>query len=296
MMRFYPRKHFHISAFILFFIVIFPFPSNAEGKLKVVASFSIIGDMVREVAGDNVELKTLVKAGEDAHEYEPTPEDIKNMAQADVVFINGLHFEGWMGRLIKSSDYKGKIIAVSDNINAINGDPHAWQDLRNAKIYIINIRNTLAAMDKQNSKKYSANASVYIEKLSELDSWLKEEISKIPKDKRVVISTHDAFGYFARAYGVEFISALGISTHSQASAASLARLIDKVRAKKVSVVFLENMTDSRMMQQLKNDAGARIGGTLYSDSLSTVGGEAPDYLSMIKHNADLLISAMNNTK
>lgn len=292
--RFYPRKHFHLNNMVLLLVVFLPFSAQADGKIKVVASFSIIGDMVKQIAGDRVELSVLVKAGGDAHEYEPTPADVKRVSEADVIFINGLQFEGWMDRLIKSANYKGKIVVVSDGSKLIDGDPHAWQDLSNGKVYAANIRISLIALDIKNSEKYNRNYYLYEDNLTKLDLWLKENISKVPPEKRVVISTHDAFGYFARAYGVRFISALGISTHSQASAVDMARLVDNVRAKKVRVVFLENMTDSRLIKQLEKDAGAYIGGTLYSDSLSAEGGEAADYVSMFRHNAKLLIEAMQS--
>jgi len=276
------------------------FAAHADGKLKVVVSFSILGDMVGQVAGDNVELKVLVGPNGDVHEYDPTPADAKSLANADLVFINGLGLEGWMERLIKSSGYKGQVIVVTKGITPLSSlergskafDPHAWQNIENGKIYVGNITDALALADKINSSQYKNNSKVYLNKLDNLDKWVREEINTVPPTKRKVISTHDAFQYFAHAYGVEFIAPLGVSTESEATAADMAKLIDQIRQQKITAVFFENMTDSRLIKQLEADAGAFVGGTLYSDALSASGGDAPDYMSMFKHNVPLLVAAM----
>jgi zinc/manganese transport system substrate-binding protein len=278
--------------FLIILISLLPTLAHATEKPKVVASFSIIGDMTREVAGDNIELKTLVGANGDAHEYEPTPTDVKAIASADLLLINGLKFEGWVERLIKSANYKGKVIVVSNGGKLIENDPHAWQDLNNGRIYVDNIKNALVEIDKSNAEKYQKNAAAYNTKLTELDSWVKSEISKIPSEKRNVITTHDAFQYFAKAYGINFISALGISTSSQASAKDIAKLVGQIRNKKVTALFLENISDSRLIKQLEKDTGAHIGGTLYSDSLSANDEPATSYIEMFKHNAQELVKAM----
>lgn len=273
-------------------LALLSFPATSYAKPQVIASFSIIGDMTREIAGDNIEIKTLVGANSDTHGYEPTPADAKAIAHADLVLINGLGLEGWMERLIKSSGYKGAMVIISNGINPIGNDPHAWQDLQNGKIYAANIRDALIKIDAVHAAEYQANASEYIKKLNELDNWVKSEIAKIPPGKRNVISTHDAFGYFSRAYAINFIAASGISNESQASAAGIAKLIDQIRAKGVKVIFLENMTDPRLMKQLEKDAGAHIGGTLYSDSLSKKNEAAPNYIKMFQHNVEELVKAL----
>ncbi len=280
----------------LLFLTLLPIPVLASSKPQVIASFSIIGDMAHEIGGDNINIKTLVGTNGDAHEYSPTPTDAKIIASADLVLVNGLGFEGWMARLVKSSGYKGEVITLSNGVNAIDGDPHAWQDLANGKIYAANIRDALIKIDEAHTAKYNANAAAYIKKLDELDSWVKVRTAEIPPEKRSVISTHDAFGYFSRAYGINFIAPQGISTQSQASGINMAKLIDQIRSSKISVVFLENMIDPRLMKQLETDAGAHIGGTLYSDSLSEAGEAAPTYISMFKHNVQVLIEAIQKTK
>lgn len=280
----------------LLLTVALTFSAHAEGKLKVVASFSILGDMVKNVAADDVELKILVGANGDAHEYQPTPADAKAISKADLVIVNGLGFEGWLSRLIKSSDYKGKIVEASNSVlpsKLENGDdPHAWQSLENGKIYIKNIRDALISADKFHADDYIKNAESYLKKLDGLDAWVKNEISKVPVEKRKVISTHDSFGYFAKAYNVEFLAPQGISTESQATAADVAKLIDQIRAQKITAVFFENMTDSRLIKQLEKDAGAHVGGTLYSDALSAENESASNYILMFQNNITLLVNAM----
>ncbi len=278
--------------FLLLLVILFSFTSYAQEKPKIITSFSIIADMTREVGSDNIELKTLVGANGDAHEYEPTAADVKAIAEADLVLINSLKFEGWMERLIKSARYNGKVVVVSDGSQLIENDPHAWQDLRNGKIYVENIKNALVEIDKIHAGDYQKNARDYIKKLDELNSWVKNEINKISPEKRNVITTHDAFQYFAEAYNINFISALGVSTGTQASASDIAKLIDQIRSQKASAIFLENMSDPRLMKQLAKDSGAHIGGTLYPDSLSAKDEPAPSYIEMFKHNVRELVKAM----
>jgi zinc/manganese transport system substrate-binding protein len=284
-------------------LILLPFPSAyAQDKLKVIASFSILGDMVKNVAGDDIDLKVLVGANSDTHEYQPAPADAIAIANADIVFINGLGLEGWVDRLIKSSGYKGKLVKATAGISPLesaktNGhrhgqDPHAWQDVKNGIIYVTNIRDALIEADKAHADDYRKNATAYIKKLEELDNWVRAEIAKVPAEKRMVISTHDAFKYFARAYEVDFLAAQGMNTEAQPSAANIASLINQVRDQKVKAVFLENMADSRLIKQLEKDGGAHIGGTLYSDAISAPDGPAPSYIGMFKHNVPALVEAM----
>ena len=278
--------------FIVIMLLLISNSAYAADKLKVVASFSILGDMVHELAGDAIELKTLVGPNGDTHEYEPTPADAKALSQADLVLVNGLELEGWMERLIQSSGYRGKVVVASQGITLLNNDPHGWQSLTNGKIYVTNIRDALVNADPVHAATYNKNAQSYNEQLTALDAWVRAQIATVPAEKRKVISTHDAFTYFADAYGVTFIAPLGTSTQAQPSAKELAKLVDQIRAKHVTAVFFENMTDSRLMKQLKKDAGAHIGGTLYSDALSAANEPAPSYIAMFKHNVPQLVQAM----
>ena len=275
--------------------------------LKVVASFSILGDLAREVGGDRIELHTLVGPDSDAHVYQPTPADAKTIAQANLVIVNGHGFEGWIDRLIKSSGYRGSVVRASTGIKTLklkhdehghghdsDVDPHAWQDLANAQRYVDNIAQALAKADPAGQSTYLANAEKYKQAIVTLDGELKTAFNAIAKDKRKVVTTHDAFGYFSRAYGIAFISPVGINTDAEASAADIGRIIKQIRREKIPAVFMENISDPRLLERIRQESGARIGGVLYSDSLSKADGPAATYLEMMRHNAKTLASALTN--
>lgn len=268
--------------------------------LQVVASFSIIGDFARVVAGDHAAVTTLVGPESDAHSYDPTPSDAKTLAHADLIIVNGLGLEGWMDRLIASSGYKGQPLIASQGIQPLvledvsHPDPHAWQDIHNVKIYVTNIRDALIAKDPAHATDYAANAMHYLSELEALDQWVKAEIARISSSKRALITTHDAFQYFAHAYGITLHAPLGMNTESSPSAKAMAHLIDQIRSEHIHALFMENITDNRLIEQLKNDSNAYIGGTLYSDALSGAGGPAPTYLRMIKHNVTLMVEGMGH--
>ncbi len=283
----------------LMVVFLFSAQAYAQEKLHVVASFSILGDMVKQVAGDAVELTTLVGPDADTHAYSPSPADARELARADLVITNGLGLEGWLERLAVASGKKANIVAVTDGVHALQLeenpaeiDPHAWQSLSNGKIYVKNIRNALTAADPAHEALYRANAARYLNELDKLESWVKAEIDAIPPHQRNVISTHDAFRYLGEEYKVKFLAPLGISTESQASAADIAKLIDQVRTIHIRAVFLENMTDSRLIRQLEKDADAYVGGMLYSDSLSRPDGPAASYVALFRHNVSVLAEGM----
>ena len=283
------------SLFLFLLLLSSPLAANAE-KITVVTSFSILGDMVGQIAGDKVNSITLVGANSDAHVYEPTPADAKTISQANLVIMNGLGFEGWIDRLIKASNYKGDVVTASEDVVPImvnnSPDPHAWQDISNGKLYVINILSALSKADPQNAVTYSNNAANYLKTLSAVDEWTHAAIEKVPMEKRSAITSHDALRYFAHAYNVQFISPLGNSTNGEASARYIAQLIDLMRRKQVRAVFLENMTDSRQVKQLITDGDGILGGTLYTDALSDSAGPAPTYTEMFRHNVTLLVQAM----
>jgi zinc/manganese transport system substrate-binding protein len=269
---------------------------DKQEKMPVVATFSILADFVRNVGGDRVTVSTLVQPNGDAHVYQPSPADAKKVADAKIVFMNGLGLEGWFDRLVKASGGKGAIVITTKGIKPHemeeneNGktekkiDPHAWQSIANAKIYTANIRDALIAADPAGRKVYAENATDFIRRLNDVEKEVKAAIAKIHPDKRRVITTHDAFGYFASAYGIEFIAPQGVSTESEPSAKDVARIIRQIREEKIPAVFLENISDPRLMQQIANETGAKIGGTVYSDSLSDENGPASTYIEMMEHN------------
>ena len=272
-------------------------PVRAADRINVVASFSIIADFVRNVGGDRVRVTTLVGPDGDAHVYAPTPADAKRVAEAKLVFVNGLGFEGWLSRLLKSAGGKGVVLTATSGIAPLKrgsqADPHAWQSVANARIYVTNIRDALAAASPADAEAFKANASAYLAELDALDREVREAIAKVPESRRKVISTHDAFGYFAAAYGVQFIAPLGVSTESEASARDVARIITQIRTAKIPAVFLENVTDPRLMGRIAAETGARLGGTLYSDSLTGEKGDSPTYIAMVRHNIKALTSALS---
>jgi len=273
-------------------------PARAQDRLNVVASFSILGDLVRNVGGDRVNVTTLVGADGDVHVYAPAPADARKIADARLLVINGLGLEGWLPRLLQASGSKAPIIMTTRGIAPLkagsDADPHAWQSVVNAKIYVSNISEALVAADSADAGVFRANAQAYLAKLDALDREVREAVEQIPPARRKVISTHDAFGYFASAYGIEFIAPLGVSTESEASARDIARIITQIRTAKIPAVFLENISDPRLVSRIAAETGARVGGTLYSDSLTGEKGAAPTYIDMVRHNIKSLTSALAN--
>lgn len=279
----------------------------AAQEVKAVATFSIAADMVERVAGDRVTLTTLVTPDADAHVFEPTPAHARALGQARIVFLNGLGFEPWLDRLMKSTGSRATRVRLTAGVKARAfsagdhdehdghhhaADPHAWQDVRNALIYVRNTANALVTADPANSAFYKANAAAYATELRALDAEIRAALAKVPKRQRRVITSHDAFGYFAEAYDVEFIAPLGLSTDAQASAKGVARLIEQIKREKITAVFVENITDPRLIEQIARETGAKVGGKLYSDALSTKAGPAPTYVAMMRHNVRLLTAAM----
>jgi zinc/manganese transport system substrate-binding protein len=275
--------------------------ASAQDRLKVVATFSILGDFVKNVGGERVEMRTLVGANSDAHVYQPSPSDAKTLADAKVVFANGLGFEGWIARLIKASGTKAAMVVATKGVKprkAADGhahddaDPHAWQSVKNAKTYVTNIRDGLITADPAGKAAYETNAAAYLAKLDALDAEVKAEVAKIPAERRKIITTHDAFGYFAAAYGVAFIAPQGVSTESDVSARDVAKIIGQIKEQSIPAVFLENVTDDRLLKRIGAESGARIGGTLYSDALTDGQGPAPTYIDMMRHNVGQLSAAL----
>jgi zinc/manganese transport system substrate-binding protein len=301
-------------------------PAWAADRLRVVATFTILGDIVTNVGGEHVAVTTLVGPDGDAHVYEPTPADARALAQADVVVVNGLGFEGWIDRLIKASGYKGPVVVASEGVAPLRAeddhghnhargqgrghahrhgpaardkghhhgdlDPHAWQDLANGRLYVANIARALAAADPARAADYRRRADAYDRELAALDRDIRDRLGAIPAERRKIITSHDSFRYFGRAYGITFRSPVSLSTDSEPSAGEVAALIRQMKREGVRVLFIENITDPRLMQQLAREADAIIGGTLYSDSLSGPDGPAPTYIDMFRHNVGVLAAAL----
>jgi zinc/manganese transport system substrate-binding protein len=289
----------HLRPWLICLILLGAIPvAHAQDHLNVVASFSIIGDFVRNVGGDRVSVTTLVGPDGDVHVYTPAPADARKIADAKLLVVNGLGLEGWLPRLVQSSGSKALIVTATDGIAALRinsaADPHAWQSVVNARIYVADIRDALVAADPADAEAFRANAAAYLAKLDALDQEVRGSVAQIPPARRKVISTHGAFGYFAAAYGIEFIAPLGVSTESEASARDIARIITQIRSEKIPAVFLENISDVRLIRRISAETGARIGGTLFSDSLSDEKGDAPTYIELVRHNIKALTSALAN--
>ena len=302
-----------------------PTASWAEQPIPVVATFSILGDMVERIGGEHIALTTLVGPEGDAHVYQPTPKAARSVAEADLLFMNGLEFEGWLERLAEAASFDGAMVVATTGVSPIafeehedddhdkhaghdehdehdehaghdhgTFDPHAWQSLDNAVIYANNIAAGLAQADPANASEYYTNRAAFVAEIVALKSDIDAMMAALPADKRTVVTPHDAFGYFAEAYDLTFEAPQGISTESEVSAADVAALITQIRRESISAVFIESITDNRMMEQIANETGATIGGTLYSDALSGETGPASTYLDMMRHNATTLSEALGS--
>ncbi|GHD12616.1 zinc ABC transporter substrate-binding protein AztC [Tianweitania populi] len=314
--------------------------SASAENLKVVASFSIIADLAKNVGGDRIDITTLVGPNGDAHVYEPKPVDAAAVADADVVLVNGLQFEGFLQRLVDASGTKAPVVELTKGGDVLKNegeehhhdageekeegeghdhaaggqehdhehdhshaghhhhgefDPHAWQSVGNAETYVKNIADALCAADKNGCDTYKSNADAYQAKLQQLDADIKASVASIPQDKRTIITSHDAFNYFEHAYGLTFLAPEGVSTESEASAADVAALIKQVREDKASAIFVENITNPRLVEQIASETGIKVGGTLYSDALSDASGPASTYIDMMKHNAETIKAAISGS-
>ncbi len=272
----------------------------AAKTVEAVASFTVLADMVRQVGGDRVHVTSLVGPNGDPHAFEPSPDDARTLKSADVVFISGLGLEGWMTRLITASGYGGKPVVATVGLQPRRmvedgkrvDDPHAWNSLGNAPVYLGNIVKALSAADPEGAAAYQANGARYGEELKQLDAYARQQIGSVPPAHRKVLTSHDAFGYFGAAYGVTFLSPVGLSTEGEASARGVAALIRQIKAEKVRAYFFENSNDPRLVQQVARATGAEPGGVLFVESLSAPDGPAPTYARMFRYNVDLMAAAM----
>jgi zinc/manganese transport system substrate-binding protein len=274
-------------------------PASAE-TLNVVASFTVLADVVAHVGGDHVKVSSLVGPNGDPHEFEPSPADARKLNAAKITFVSGEGLEGWMDRLISASGYKGSPVVVSDGIDTRSmvedgrtiTDPHVWNSPVNVKIWVANIETALAAADPADAADFKANAEAYSRTLSKLDAYAHAKFDGIGSDRRKILTSHDAFGYFGREYKISFLSPLGFSTESEASAANVAKLIEQIRTEHVKSYFFENSSDPRLVEQVARATGAEPGGELYVEALSKADGPAPTYEKMFRYNVDQLAAAM----
>ena len=271
-------------------------PASAADRVQVVASFSILGDMVRQVTGDLATVTTIVGPDADAHVYQPSTGDAKAVAGADVIFVNGLGFETWSDALIETAGGKAQVFVATEGVQPLRVDgeidPHAWNDLTNGMIYVRNIAAGMAAVDPANAAAYSANAEAYTKRLRAVHEAAAAKFAALPEGRRTVVTAHDAFGYLAQAYGLDFLAPVGIDTEAEPSARDLANLIDHLKETGAGALFVENITSPALVEQVSRETGLKIGGRLFSDALSEKGGPATSYVAMFEHNLGALIAAL----
>ncbi|RRZ93629.1 metal ABC transporter substrate-binding protein [Erwinia sp. 198] len=275
-------------------------PLAMAKTLETVASFTVLADIVKQVGGEHVEVKSLVGPNGDPHSFEPTPRDSQALAKADVVFVSGLGLEGWMDRLISASQYKGHVVVASADITTRTmeeegktvTDPHAWNSMKNGEIYASNVMNALIAADPQDANYFRQRGAAYIGQLQKLDEWAAVQFAAVPAAKRKVLTSHDAFGYFGQRYGVTFMSPVGFSTESEASAADVAGLITQLKNEHIHSYFIENQTDPRLVQQIASATGALPGGELYPEALTKKGGAADSLEAAFRHNVTAMLGSM----
>ena len=277
--------------------------------IKAVASFSILGDLVRQVGGDRVAVDVLVGPGCDAHVFQPTPSQARLVGQAQIVVSNGLGFEGWMSRLLNTASYKGRHVVASRGVKPLQAegehehgakgdhhgeetDPHAWQSVSNVMVYVGNIAKGLCEADAAGCDSYQKNAAAYNAALKTLDADIRSAWATIPAGQRKVITSHDAFGYYAKAYGVKFLAPQGVNTDSEASAKGVAQLVRQIKKEKIKALFVESISDPRLIAQIGRETGVKPAGELFSDSLSDAKGTAASYVDMMRANTVALTRAM----
>ena len=269
-------------------------------KIPVVTSFSILGDITRKIGGEHIQVMALVGPDEDAHTYEPSPDDAKALLNARLIIKNGLGFEPWLDRLVTSTETRATLVTASEGVTAhsmeedgaIIPDPHAWHDLANAKLYVNNITRALIEADPADQADFTRNSQAYLKALDHLQAQAKTKLGNLPAGNRRIVTSHDAFGYLGQAYGIDFMAPQGLSTEREPSAAEVAALIRQIRDDKVKAVFMENIKDSRLLQQIADESGAQIGGTLYSDALASKG-PASTFLGLFEYNLDTLNAALS---
>ncbi|SDS94385.1 metal ABC transporter substrate-binding protein [Pseudomonas prosekii] len=277
-----------------------PALAAAAEKLQVVTSFSILADMTQQVGGEHIQITNMVGADADAHTYEPTPDDAKALLNAKLIIKNGLGFEPWLDRLVTSTETTAPVISAShgviprslDEDGETVPDPHAWHNLANSELYIANITKALIAADPANRADYQRNSQAYLKQIYALLAEAKAKLGSLPPGKRRIVTSHDAFGYLGQAYGIEFMAPQGLSTERDPSAAEVAALITQIRQAKVKAVFMENIKDARLLKQIADESGAKIGGTLYSDALAA-SGPASTFAGLFEYNLNTLYDALS---
>lgn len=283
-------------------LILFAFISFSQDKIKVVSSASIFQDMAKNIGGDKIISESIVPIGGDPHTYTPKPSDVELVSSADLILINGLTFEGWINELIENSGTKAKVVLITEGVDPITSekyhnasDPHAWMDASKGVQYAYNISAGLAAVDPDNALYYADNGARYSAEIKKVDQYIKTQIATIPKAQRILITSHDAFQYYGKAYDITLNAIIGISTESEAQSKDVQRVVDAIRKSNIPAVFIESTINPKMLKQIASDTGVKIGGELYADSIGDEDSEAPTYLKMLTHNTDVIVNALTGT-
>ncbi|MBT8219661.1 MAG: metal ABC transporter substrate-binding protein [Bacteroidia bacterium] len=280
---------------------------KAQDSKKVLATASMIADMAQNIAGDRLMIECIVPIGGDPHLYDPIPEDARKAANADLIIKNGLTFEGWLNELIDNSGTKAKQVLVTEGIDAVeslayknSADPHAWMNAMNGIIYVENITKALIELDPEGEQTYRINSETYIKKLQTLDQYIQDRVEEIPENNRVLITSHDAFQYYGRKYGIELEAILGTSTDAEEQTSDIMRVINVIRSRNIPAVFIESTVNPKLLQQIAEDNSVKIGGQLYADSIGDKDSPASSYYDMLKYNTDVIVEGLKqevqNTK
>lgn len=291
-----------MTRYLILLFTLISFSSQAQDKKVVVSSASMIWDMVKNIAGDKIENKLIVPIGGDPHIYDPNPADAQKVAGADLIFVNGLTFEGWINELIENSGTKAKTITVTQGITPISSsvydnayDPHAWMDVSLALTYIKNIKDGLVEVDPINADFYNSNYTNYKSRLEDLDAYIIKRIKEIPEAKRLLVTSHDAFSYYGRKYGLRVEGVIGISTESEAQTSDMVRVQKAIKESGVPAIFVETTINPQLLKQIAKDNDVFIGGALFADSIGDKGSGGNSYYDMLKSNTDVIVNALTNT-
>lgn len=283
-------------------LLLFSLLSYSQEKINVVSSASIFQDMAKNIGGDKITSTSIVPIGGDPHTYTPKPSDVELVSSADLILINGLTFEGWINELIENSGTKAKVVLITEGIEPIKSekyhnasDPHAWMDASKGVQYAYNISAGLAAVDPKNTLFYADNGARYAAEIKKADQYIISKIATIPKAKRILITSHDAFQYYGRAYGITLNAIIGISTESEAQSKDVQRVVDVIRKSNIPAVFIESTINPKLLQQIASDTGVKIGGELYADSIGEEESDAPTYIEMLRHNTDVIVNALTGS-
>lgn len=272
---------------------------TSNGRIRTVSSITIINDIVKNIGGDKIEAVSICGVGLDPHTYKPKPNDPRLISESDLVFINGFALEHWIEEMVRNSGGNKKVVTVTEGLTPMTDekgygdpDPHAWFNVQNVKTYAANIEKALSEHDKANAQYYKQNLDTYLKTLDSLDSWIKKEIAMIPPEKRVLITSHDAFRYFGKAYGLEVRGLQGISTEAKAQTEDVKKLIDLIKERKLSSVFIETSVNPKLLEEISKETGATVGGTLFSDSVGNEGTPEGTYTGAVTFNVNTIVKAL----